>query len=138
MIRILLWTTFLFLSCFSIFLSSIKNAKSYETFQFVSGITGSDFLEFCRGGDTPREFCLHMISGLATGISLTQSILENLDIPVDRRGRIVDLCAPRDVSVDQLLDVTLRFIEKEPAYRHEAVISLLVRAIHDTWNCSRN
>lgn len=85
---------------------------------------GNELLELCNSSNQyERGMCLGYIRGLSVGVE-TMLSFQNKKI-----------CYPAGVTVGQMQDVVVSYIERNPAKRHEISILLFMRAINEAWPC---
>lgn len=86
---------------------------------------GNEVLTYCSpdASQLTRGVCLGYIQGLWAGWDalLTINKMRN--------------CVPANVSLGQVRDVTVAYIRRNPATRHEGSIILFARAVTEAWGC---
>jgi hypothetical protein len=87
-------------------------------------LNGNDLYAYCTASENfKRGICLGYIEGLADSIGVMQSI-----------SAAVVVCFP-PVSGGQARDVVVKYLQENPAHRHEAGATLVMEALHDAWPC---
>ncbi len=85
--------------------------------------TGNDFYLECSK-PTKRSYCLAYIRGAADAIDLND---------IERRI----FCPPVGVTVGQMLDVSLAYIQRNPEERHYRTIILVSFALMNAFPCKK-
>jgi hypothetical protein len=87
--------------------------------------TGRDLYQKCRAGGTAQQvFCFGFIIGIA-------------DVMEDNRLDGRSACIPKDASIQQVTDVVIGFLERNPDIRDFTGESLTVQALSEKYPCSR-
>jgi hypothetical protein len=87
--------------------------------------TGRDLYQKCRTpGTAAQVFCFGFIIGIA-------DVME--DNPLDGRSA----CIPRDASIQQVTEVVIGFLERNPDIRDFTGESLAVQALSDKFPCAK-
>jgi hypothetical protein len=87
-------------------------------------LNGNDLYAYCTASDnSKRGICLGYIEGMADSIGVMQSI-----------SAAAVVCIP-PVLAGQARDVVVKYLQENPAHRHEAGATLVMEALHDAWPC---
>lgn len=87
--------------------------------------TGRDLYQKCSAAGTASQvYCFGFIIGIA-------DVME--DNPLDGRSA----CIPRDASIQQVTEVVITFLEKNPDIRDFTGESLTVQALSDKYPCKK-
>lgn len=87
---------------------------------------GNEILEMCTDSlDFMKGICLGYIRGAS-------SAGDSWMLSMNRH-----LCRPTGVTVGQIQDVVVRYIRQHPESRHEAAVTLVMKAQDAAWPCSR-
>jgi hypothetical protein len=101
----------------------------------AQAITGNDLLRECRDRDPySRGYCLGLIVGVEAGASVAQTLDEIVD-PLKMYSKTFGNCLPSRVSHGQMRDVVVRFLEQNPAKRHESFHLLVLEAFNQAFPC---
>lgn len=86
---------------------------------------GNEILTYCDESATgiTRGVCLGYIQGLWAGLDMMLAMN-------DRK-----MCIPKSVTLGQVRDVTVSYIRRNPATRHEGSMILFARALSEVWAC---
>lgn len=87
-------------------------------------LNGNDLYAYCTGSDNfTRGICLGYVEGMADSIGVMESV-----------SKAAVFCIP-PVSARQARDVVVKYLQENPAHRHEAGATLVMEALHDAWPC---
>ena len=87
-------------------------------------LNGNDLYAYCTASDpSKRGICLGYVEGMADSIAVMQSI-----------STATVFCIPT-VLAGQARDVVVKYLQENPAHRHEAGANLVMEALHDAWPC---
>jgi hypothetical protein len=88
-------------------------------------LNGNDLYGYCTASDNfKRGICLGYVEGMADSIGVMQSI-----------SAAAVVCFPHDVLASQARDVVIKYLQENPAHRHETGATLVMEALHDAWPC---
>ena len=90
--------------------------------------TGNDLAEDCEAKNNmlKQGACIGFVTGLNQGVFLTSSISKSKKI----------FCAPRGVSVGQLVKVAVKFMKENPEVLHLSAGIILMRAYRVAFPCN--
>lgn len=83
--------------------------------------SGNELVELCRG---ERGLCNFYVTGLFDSWS--------------SYGGGMLFCVDNNVRLSQIVDLTLEYIRRNPAERHEAAAHMLTRALAEAFPCKNN
>ena len=87
-------------------------------------VNGNDLYAYCTASDnSKRGICLGYVEGMADSIGLMQTA-----------SAAAVFCIP-PVLASQARDVVVKYLQDNPAHRHEAGATLVMEALHDAWPC---
>ena len=87
-------------------------------------LNGNDLYAYCTASDnSKRGICLGYVEGMADSIGLMQT-----------GSAAAVFCIPR-VLAGQARDVVVKYLQENPAHRHETGATLVMEALHDAWPC---
>ena len=99
-------------------------------------LTGNDLLLECRRQESAgsRAYCLGLIVGAAQAAGLVRSIAPQ-PIPGEPDFSTFGGCIPDGVTFGQTRDIVVRFMEQNPAKRHEDFVFLVLEALRRAYPC---
>ena len=98
-------------------------------------ITGNDLLDECRRQDSySRGRCLGLIIGVEYGFSPVNDVYGVID-PSNILSSTFGNCKPDRVTHGQLRDIVVRYLERNPAKRHESFHLLVFAAWQEAYPC---
>jgi len=78
---------------------------------FSKGITNQELLKVCKDQRAgPQNFCYGFIIATTNAAEFYRNI-------VDVQDEYVDICFPKDVSNKEIVDIYIKWIEKNPSLR---------------------
>ena len=80
-------------------------------------------MRYCQGNVTGDNVCLAYIMGVA-------DTFEGMRVANGRSP-----CAPPNIVGKQIRDVTVQFLDKNPARRNESAAGLVIEAMVLAWSC---
>jgi hypothetical protein len=87
-------------------------------------VNGNDLYAYCTASDnSKRGICLSYVEGMAESIGLMQTA-----------SAAAVFCIP-PVLASQARDMVVKYLQDNPAHRHEAGATLVMEALHDAWPC---
>lgn len=96
---------------------------SYSALALGGFDTGNDFLANCTDQSAFRQgHCAGYVAAVADTLP---AISEGYGTP----------CIPASASLKQLMDISLQYVEDQPALRHHAAASLIFEAIKAAFPC---
>jgi hypothetical protein len=120
----------------SVVLAFGANFASAET------LSGNELLDICSAKDDMAKFsfCIGyvngIIGGLRYGAALPFIATGKPATEADALGQsILGYCAPEDVTLSQMVDITVLYLERNPASRHESVRPQIVAAFTEAFPC---
>ncbi len=86
---------------------------------------GNEILTYCDENATAitKGVCLGYIQGLWTSLDLMLAMNDT------------KMCIPKSATLGQVRDVTVSYIRRNPATRHEGSMILFARALAEVWSC---
>ena len=110
--------------CAMVALMVAETARAQDSSAFV---TGNDLLAYCKtpAGAGPPAMCRGYITATVDTVVLYQD-LES----IPRR-----VCLPRNVTVQQVVDVVVAYLVEYPADRHNTAVSIAVPALWKAFPC---
>lgn len=87
----------------------------------IAFVHGNDLLQNCQNPDVA---CVSYVSGVADTLEMVAPHLTNI-------------CRPGAVTVDQLVDVLIAWLEEHPAERHRPAAKLAGMAFTEAWPCNK-
>jgi hypothetical protein len=94
-------------------------------------MSGNTLLTSCRA--TNRTECIGYIAGLLD----MYSFMEDAEEKTFKKGGNRPFCIPDSVTIDQVADVVVQFLNAHPTHRHYAAASLLAGAFMEGFPCPR-
>jgi len=89
----------------------------------AKAFTGSELLNACK--ESTDNFCIGYVSGV-------------LDTTVSGSDRGKFFCIPDRVTYDQLMKITVKYLEQNPKNLHWNAFALVENAILDAYRCQKN
>jgi hypothetical protein len=100
----------------------------------VQAYTGNDLLERCKSANqSTRSFCLGYVIGVIDGWNNGVFVASSDVVSGARRQAGCDV--PGQVTNEQLKDIALRFLERNPARRHLDAALSVVAAMREAFPC---
>ncbi len=96
---------------------------------FAQHTTGNDLLARCKKQPSDRDWCLGFLQGLYGGYSI------GIFVGTPGSDQAGLLCVPENVTTGQTADVIVRFLEQNPARRHEGAVWLSFAALREAFPC---
>jgi hypothetical protein len=100
--------------------------------------TGNDYLRLCStaldadaSGRADGLVCSGYMRGFLSGLGATQ------DLYVTARKQPRVLCLPATVNVDQLMRISLKYLNDHPADLHGSLVQLILVSWVDRFPCSK-
>ena len=122
--------------------------------QRPEAVTGVQLLDHCtaavrlleqQSGTTTEHFeygfCLAYVLGFGDGMrigslkTVVNTVQTNTTAPTTFGG--VGVCAPVDVSGEQLVRVVLKYLQQHPELLHEPAADLVWTALHEAFPCHK-
>lgn len=114
-----------------------------STAQAQSSVSGRELLDQCSALDTQSwdmekvgqaTACLTFIRTSLHWLDLFEGILDEVAPDADKRMPIrVDRCMPEGVTVGQLADVIVKYLEDHPEKQHEMAYSIYIDAMREAF-----
>ena len=92
-------------------------------------LTGNGLLARCKAQNHERTWCLGYLHGFQNALVIADLLGLRL-----REGTSVS-CFPPNVTIGQISDVVVRFLEQNPAIRHENAEWLTLEALSQAFPC---
>ncbi|MEQ9518484.1 MAG: Rap1a/Tai family immunity protein [Parvibaculum sp.] len=104
--------------------------------------TGNDLLNDCgtSADDTRMEFCFGLVSGAVHGVNFAvfDAIIsydpESGQNPAVFRNKYAT-CIPEEVTIGQLRDIVVKYLNDHPSERHQYAVGLILTAVGKTFAC---
>ena len=101
----------------------------------AEAITGNDLLRECRRQESgSRAYCLGLIVGAAQAAGLVRFIAPQ-PTPGETDFSTLGGCPPDGVTFGQTRDIVVRFLEQNPAKRHDDFVVLVLEALQLAFPC---
>jgi hypothetical protein len=91
--------------------------------------SGNELLSRCKAQNHERTWCLGYLQGFHNGLVIADALGLRL------LGGTSVYCMPPNVTVGQIVDVVVRFLEQNPAIRHENAEWLTLAALTHAFPC---
>jgi|HubBroStandDraft_2_1064218.scaffolds.fasta_scaffold48379_5 hypothetical protein len=99
----------------------------------ISFFTGNDLLRHCEHSDASSSArCMGYIVGAVDMIGGLQS---SSDRSGDEMWRFRSVCFPKQMDVNQVTDVVVKFLKENPEKRHQPASMLITIALIKAWGC---
>ena len=113
----------------------------------ADGISGNDIYSACNSGDGGAQegFCLGYLIGTVEGMKwgsaftiarLTEKAVETDDLNAFSNV-VLGFCLPSDAPNGQLLDVFVKYLQDNPAIRHQSARTLVQSAFTESFPCGQ-
>jgi hypothetical protein len=97
-------------------------STSYAASPVFAFVHGNDLYPGCQ--KTPDNGCFAYLSGVADALEMVAP-------------RLTNICRPKGVTIDQMMDVLIDWLEDHPAERHRPAAKLAGLAFAEAWPCNR-
>ncbi|MTJ05053.1 MAG: hypothetical protein FH759_10230 [Sediminimonas qiaohouensis] len=124
-------------------ISLLCGLLGYATAPFAQQISGNELLETCTSDNQVLAgFCVGYIIGYSEGAPWGVALAAD-NMPAETGtpdvntlvGKVTGSCVPADASNDQLRDVVIKYMQENPASRHESARALIWRAYAAAFPC---
>jgi hypothetical protein len=93
--------------------------------QVLNLANGNSFFDFCRAGTQQKQICIMYVKGVLDGAHVQASLTKQRQA----------YCQPRGATLEQALDILLKFMTDNPGDRHREVRLLAFAALKAAWPC---
>jgi hypothetical protein len=106
-------------------LACIVSAAQAQFIKDPYFLSGNDLLDLCTGSPDDRSLCTGYVQGAVDQ--------ESARVQFDK---VVPLfCVPAGVIVQQVIDITVRYLQNHPEQRQNVASGTVVNALMQVWPC---